>query len=121
MADWVPFGARHLFRTEPDVLYWRLHGDVTGPEAPSGPDIARLVAEVGGRPVEHLSIPLEALVDGMVQHGLPRPVAEIYASFDAGFAAGEAAGVSDTVERLTGKKPENLGDFFRRTKAAWAG
>jgi NAD(P)H dehydrogenase (quinone) len=95
--------------------------DVTGPESPSGSDVARLISEIGGRPVEHQSIPLEALVDGMVQHGLPRPMAEIYASFDAGFAAGEAASVSDTVERLTGKKPESLGDFLRRTKAAWAG
>lgn len=94
--------------------------DVTGPESLSSADIARLLAEVGGRPVAHQSIPLEALVEGMVQHGLPRPVAEIYASFDAGIAAGEAAGVTDTVERLTGKKPEKLGDFLRRSKAAWA-
>jgi NAD(P)H dehydrogenase (quinone) len=94
--------------------------DVTGPESLSGADIARLISEVGGRPVEHQSIPHEAIVDGMVQHGLPRPVAEVYASFDAGFAAGELAQVSDTVERLTGKKPEKLGDFLRRSKAAWA-
>lgn len=93
--------------------------DVTGPESLSGADIARLISEVGGRPVEHQSIPHEALVEGMVQHGLPRPIAEVYASFDAGFAAGELAQVSDTVERLTGKRPEKLGDFLRRSKAAW--
>ncbi len=95
--------------------------DVTGPDSLSGPDIARLLGEVGGRAVEHQSIPLTALVDGMVQHGLPRPVAEIYASFDAGIAAGELSAVSDTVERLTGKKPESLGDFLRRNKAALTG
>lgn len=94
--------------------------DVSGPDSLSGPDIARHMAEVGGCPVEHESIPLEALIEGMVQHGLPRPLAEIFASFDAGFAAGEMAAVSDTVERLTGKKPETLADFLRRTKAAWA-
>jgi NAD(P)H dehydrogenase (quinone) len=94
--------------------------DVTGPESLSGPDIARLLSEVGGRPVEHQSIPLEALVDGMVAHGLPRPIAEVYASFDAGIAAGEVAAVSDTVERLTGKKPETLGDLLRRSRGEWA-
>lgn len=94
--------------------------DVTGPDSLSGPDIARLIAEVGGRPVEHQSIPLSALVDGMVQHGLPRPIAELYASFDAGIAAGELQAVSDTVQRLAGKKPESLGAFLERTKAAWA-
>jgi NAD(P)H dehydrogenase (quinone) len=95
--------------------------DVTGSESLSGPDLARLISEVGGRPVEHQSIPLEALVEGMVQHGLPRPVAEVYASFDAGIAAGELAKVSDVVERLTGKQPEKFGDFLRRNQAAWAG
>lgn len=94
--------------------------DVTGPESLSGPDIAKLISEISGRTVEHQSIPLPALIDGMVQHGLPRPLAEVFASFDAGFAAGELATVSDTVQRLTGKAPQSLGDFLRETKAAWA-
>jgi NAD(P)H dehydrogenase (quinone) len=94
--------------------------DITGPESLSGADIAALIAEVGGRPVEHQSIPLSALVDGMVQHGLPRPLAEIFASFQAGFAAGELAAVSDAAPRLTGRQPETLRDFLRRTKAVWA-
>lgn len=95
--------------------------DVTGPEALSSPELAALLSELGGRKIEHESIPLAALVEGMVQHGLPRPVAEIYASFDAGIAAGELEGVSDTVQRLTGKKPESVAELLRRSKAAWAG
>ena len=55
----------------------------------------------------------------MVQHGLPRPVAEVLGSFDAGIAAGELAVVSDSVERFTGKKPESLADFLTRHRAAW--
>lgn len=94
--------------------------DLTGPESLSGPDIAKLLSEVSGRSIEHQSIPLPALIEGMVQHGLPRPVAEVFASFDAGFAAGELSAVSDTVQRLTGKAPQTLGDFLRETKAAWA-
>lgn len=94
--------------------------DVTGPESLSSRDVASLVTEIGGRPVTHQPISVEALVEGMVQHGLPRPVAEVYASFDAAFAAGEGEQVSGTVEQLTGSKPEKLGDFLRRTKSYWA-
>lgn len=95
--------------------------DVTGPETLSGADLAALVSEISGKKLEHLSIPLAALVDGMVQHGLPRPLAEVYASFDAGTAAGELDVKSDHVERFTGKKPQALGDFLRANQAAWLG
>lgn len=94
--------------------------DVTGPAALSRAEIAALLSEISGRNIEHQSIPHAALVEGMVQHGLPRPVAEIYASFDAGIAAGELAVATDVVARLTGKQPESLGEFLRRTRAIWA-
>ena len=68
-----------------------------------------------------MSIPLDALIDGMVQHGLPRPLAEAYASFDAATAAGELDLKSDNVERFTSKKPQTLSDFLRANKAAWLG
>ncbi|HEX2877060.1 MAG TPA: SDR family oxidoreductase [Polyangiaceae bacterium] len=105
--------------TEPPAGNQKL--DVTGPETLSGADVAALVSEISGKKVEYLSIPLGALIDGMVQHGLPRPLAEVYASFDAGTAAGELDVKSDSVERFTGKKPQALGDFLRANKAAWLG
>lgn len=95
--------------------------DVTGPEALTSADLAAIASELSGRKLEHLSVPLEALIDGMVQHGLPRPLAEIYASFDAGTAAGELDVTSDHVERFTGQKPQAMRDFLRANQAAWAG
>jgi NAD(P)H dehydrogenase (quinone) len=95
--------------------------DVTGPETLSGAEVAALVSEISAKKLEHLSIPLGALIDGMVQHGLPRPLAEVYASFDAGIAAGELDVKSDSVERFTGARPQALGDFLRANKAAWLG
>jgi NAD(P)H dehydrogenase (quinone) len=95
--------------------------DVTGPETLSSAEVAAIGSELSGRQLEHEAIPLDALIDGMVQHGLPRPVAEIYASFDAGTAAGELDVKSDHVERFTGQKPQALRDFLREQRAAWAG
>jgi NAD(P)H dehydrogenase (quinone) len=93
--------------------------DVTGPRSVGSVELAALVSELSGRKVVHQSIPLPALVDGMVQHGLPRPLAEVYASFDAGIAAGELDVASDSVLRFTGHAPQSLADFLRENKAAW--
>jgi NAD(P)H dehydrogenase (quinone) len=94
--------------------------DVTGPEALDSADFAALLSQLSGRPVAVQSIPVPALVEGMVQHGVPRHFAEILGSFDAGIAAGELAVVSDSVERFTGKKPESLADFLLRERSAWS-
>jgi NAD(P)H dehydrogenase (quinone) len=95
--------------------------DVTGPETLSSAELVKIANELSGRQLEHQPIPLSALLDGMVQHGLPRPIAEIYASFDAGTAAGDLDVKSDHVERFTGRKPVAMRDFLRENLAAWAG
>jgi NAD(P)H dehydrogenase (quinone) len=95
--------------------------DVTGSESLSSADLAAIASEISGRTIEHQAIPLAALIEGMVQHGLPRPLAEVYGSFDAGIAAGELDVTSDHVQRLTGEKPQSLRDFVRENRAAWAG
>jgi NAD(P)H dehydrogenase (quinone) len=86
--------------------------DVTGPEALTTAAIAALASAATGRPLTHLPVPFEALVAGMVEHGLPRPIAEMYASFDLAAARGDFAGVTDVVERLTGRKPQSVRDFL---------
>ena len=95
--------------------------DVTGPETLSSAELVQIASELSGRKLEHQPIPLAALIEGMVQHGLPRPVAEIYASFDAGTAAGDLDVKSDHVERFTGQRPVAMRDFLRENQAAWAG
>jgi NAD(P)H dehydrogenase (quinone) len=95
--------------------------DVTGPGAIGGDELAAIVSEVVGRPIARSSVPAEALVAGMVQHGLPRPLAELYASFDVSVARGELAQVTNTVEKLTGQAPTSLRDFLRTQRAALGG
>ena len=59
------------------------------------------------------------LVSGMVAHGLPEPVAQIYAAFDVAIARGELATVSDVVLRTTGEPARSLADFLRASRAAF--
>ena len=93
--------------------------DITGPAALSSEDLASIASELSGRPVRHASVPVAAVVQGMVQHGLPEPLARIYASFDSAIAGGELARVSDTVERLSGKKPQSVRDFLQANRDAF--
>jgi NAD(P)H dehydrogenase (quinone) len=95
--------------------------DVTGPGALTGAELATLASELVRRTVTHVSVPVAAVVEGLVQHGLPRPVAEIYASFDVGIARGDFAAVTDTVSRLTGRQPQSVRDFLAASRAALLG
>jgi NAD(P)H dehydrogenase (quinone) len=87
--------------------------DVTGPEALSADDVAALFAELGGRPVEALSVDDDAYVAGLVEHAhMPEPVARGLATFGLGARRGYLAAVSDTVADLTGVAPRPARDVL---------
>ncbi|MCU0464806.1 MAG: SDR family oxidoreductase [Anaerolineae bacterium] len=86
--------------------------EISGPASVSQAELAVLTQELSGKPVQYVAIPLSALIDGMVQAGLPRPVAEVYASFDAGIAAGVLDTAPGAVELLTGKPAQSVADFL---------
>lgn len=87
--------------------------DITGPEALSQADVAHIVSTVTGQTITYTPVELEGVIQGMVGAGLPRPVAEAFASFDVATAVGQFAQVSSGVEDLTGRKPIGLADFLR--------
>ncbi len=91
--------------------------NVTGPSALSQGDIAEIASSVLGQKITYQPIPLEALIGGMVDAGLPQPMAESYASFDAGIAEDKCSGVSNAIEDLTGVKPMGLADFLKANQA----
>lgn len=86
--------------------------DITGPQALSQAEVAAIASRLSGQAVTYVAIPHSALVDGMVGAGLPRPVAEIYASFDAGIAAGVLDVALGALQQLTGQAPMGLEDFL---------
>lgn len=86
--------------------------EITGPEAVSQYDVAKIASQVTGHEISYVPLNLETLVQNMVSAGLPRPVAEGFASFDAAIAQDKFSNVSDTVEDLTGRKPTSVADFL---------
>jgi NAD(P)H dehydrogenase (quinone) len=84
--------------------------DITGPDAIGPHDLAELATELGGQPVEVVSVDDEALIGGMVAAGLPEPRARALASFAVATRLGFLGKVSSAVAELSGRPPRSLRD-----------
>jgi NAD(P)H dehydrogenase (quinone) len=92
--------------------------EITGPEALSRDDVARIVTDLTGKPVTYIPVPMEAVIQGMIAAGLPQQMAEAYASFDDAVAQGIFDTVSNSVEELTGRKPTSVAEFLAANREA---
>lgn len=86
--------------------------NITGPEAVSQEDVAALASQLSGKDIRYAPVDVDTLVGYMTGAGMPRPVAEAYATFDVAIAQGEFAAVSSAVEDLTGRKPQSVAEFL---------
>jgi NAD(P)H dehydrogenase (quinone) len=86
--------------------------DITGPESLSQADLANIAAKISGKQVTYVPLELEVLIQNMVAAGLPRPVAEAYASVDTAAAQGQFDKVSPAFAELTGRKPISVEEFL---------
>ena len=94
--------------------------DVTGSEALSQAEIVAIASAITRQSIQYVPVPLEAVIQGMVNAGLPRPLAETYASIQQATAEGKFATVSPTFTELTGRKPQTIRDFLTEHKDAFA-
>jgi NAD(P)H dehydrogenase (quinone) len=90
-----------------DKLY-----DIAGPEPLSQYDVAALLSEVSGRPVEAVAVDDEAFIQGLTAGGIPEPVALEFASYGRAIREGYLGEASSAVENLTGRPPRSLREVF---------
>jgi NAD(P)H dehydrogenase (quinone) len=86
----------------------RITVDVTGPSAVTSEELATLLSAVVGKSIVHAPTTPEALVDVFASRGMPRPVAELMASFDAAVAKGDMAAVTSAVQDLSRRTPTSV-------------
>jgi NAD(P)H dehydrogenase (quinone) len=80
--------------------------DITSSDALTRTEVAALYAELGGKPVEPVSLDDEAWIAAMVEHaGMPEPVARAYATFGVAARDGYLGAVSTTLRELLGREP----------------
>jgi NAD(P)H dehydrogenase (quinone) len=86
--------------------------DVTGPEALSQSQLADLLAEVSGRPVQLVPMGDRMLTWGLTRHGAPKPIARAIVAFGRAVREGYYEVVDSTVTTLTGRPPNSLRDVL---------
>jgi NAD(P)H dehydrogenase (quinone) len=86
--------------------------DITGPEALSQGDVAALLSEVSGHPVEAVAVDDDTFVEGLTAAGVPEPAARGFASYGRAIREGYIDQTSDAVEDLTGSPPRSLREVF---------
>ncbi|MER8532045.1 SDR family oxidoreductase [Mesorhizobium sp. M1005] len=91
---------------------------LTGPKAHTMAEIAALVTEVTGKPIEVIQLSDEALTEGLKAAGVPEAFAPVIVSFDTNTRSGRIGMVTDAVETLSGRKPQPLKQFPEANKAA---
>jgi NAD(P)H dehydrogenase (quinone) len=86
--------------------------DITGPEALGQGDVAAMLSEVSGRPVEAVAVDDEAFIEGLTAAGVPEPAAREFASYGRAIREGYIDQISGAVENLTGRPPRSLREVF---------
>jgi NAD(P)H dehydrogenase (quinone) len=82
--------------------------DITGPELVTQDQLAAMVADITGRPVDALAIDDDQATQNLTAVGLPADAAMAYASFGTAVREGVLDVVSTHVEDLTGRRPRSL-------------
>lgn len=86
--------------------------NVTGPQALTQWEIAALITEFSGVPVQYVPIRDEETVAGLVAHGMPEETAQQFATIGRSIREGYTSTVTDVVERTTGRRATSIADFL---------
>jgi len=88
--------------------------DLTGPEALSMDEVARVLSEASGRTVTYQAETLEEAYASRASYGAPDWEVAGWVTSYAAIANGELERVSDAVATVTGHPPTGLADYLRR-------
>lgn len=93
---------------------------ITGPQALTYADMTAAIGAVIGRTLTFQPVSdAEARSMMVVEHGLPEPVANALVSLWQSVREGRVAGVTDTVERVLGRKPLTFARWAEENAAAF--
>jgi len=91
---------------------------LTGPEAVTYGRIADIVREVIGRKIAYIPVSYDTARDAMVKSGMPEWLAEDLVRLMKTWSKGAGDVVSPDVEKVLGRKPISLKEFFFKHKRA---
>jgi NAD(P)H dehydrogenase (quinone) len=95
--------------------------EITGPEAISQADIAALLSEISGQPVEVIAASDRKLLWGLSRLGTPKPVARMIVQLGAATRDGYFNVVDPAFHTLVGRPPRMLRDILVEHRGELAG
>lgn len=95
--------------------------DITGSEAYSYEQLAKILSEVTGRQIGYVDLSEADFKKALVSSGLPEGFAQVFADFDRAAKEGRMSQVSTAVKDLTGQAPLALPVFLQQNKAVLMG
>jgi uncharacterized protein YbjT (DUF2867 family) len=99
--------------------HWNRAYDLTGPEALSNDDVARVISEVTGRAVRYGPLPDEDVRRDMLGAGAGEWNTEAVMSLHTHVRQGGAERVTRDVEEITGRRPTSFAEFAREHAGSW--
>ncbi len=94
--------------------------EVTGGELLSVPQQVAILAEVLGRPLRCVDVPVEAAVQGLIRGGVPPAIAAIIGQSFEAVRDGGSAMLRDTVEKVTGRPAQTFKAWAQQHAAHFA-
>jgi uncharacterized protein YbjT (DUF2867 family) len=92
---------------------------LTGPESMNAAQYAAVLSSVLGKPVKFVDVPPEAARDAILKAGIPPAYVDAILDLYAVMKAGKADVVTDTVEKVTGKKAGTFEAWAKRNAAGF--
>jgi uncharacterized protein YbjT (DUF2867 family) len=93
---------------------------LTGPEALTIADAAKIISDVSGRAIDYTDIDRGVWVAAAVAGGIAADYGAVLRMLTETIASGHGSRPSSDVEKATGAPPASFADFARRTSSAWA-
>lgn len=93
---------------------------LTGDEALTTAQVVGVLSAVTGREIRYVDLPEAAAEQAMAGMGLPPVIVDWMMSLNRATKQGWTAGITDDVQRLTGKAPRRFADFAAEHRAVWA-
>jgi uncharacterized protein YbjT (DUF2867 family) len=89
---------------------------LTGPSAHTDAEVATLLGDVLGRPVNYVDLPPEQFQGGLLAQGAPAWMADHITKLEGFKSRGEAAATTPSVKTITGRDPEPLRSYLTRNR-----
>jgi uncharacterized protein YbjT (DUF2867 family) len=93
--------------------------DLTGAEALNHAEVASILTKVTGRTISYQDIAPAQMHSALLGAGLPKPYADFMLLILDFFKQGYASRITDTVEKIVGRKPISFETYARDFKNAW--